>query len=927
MDYKFKDTSLPFEERARDLISHLTLEEKINMFTPMQPAVERLGVQKHYFGLEIARGYVGREGGPVSTVFPQPIGLAATFDTDIMKKIGDAASEEARIYYNKIRSGLTLWGPTIDMERDPRWGRTEEAYGEDPCLAGKMVAQYTKGLTGDGKYLKTVPLLKHFYANNNEDFRTSSNSNITPRLKHEYYLKPFETAVTEGTAQGLMTAYNAINGVEGINNKDVRDIVKAKWGAMLAVSDGGDFGQNVADHKTFDVHEDSVAAIFTVGADLMLDGNAMVAPAIKAALEKGLITEKQIDDTLYPPILTRFRIGEFDGELNPYNSIDDSRLCCDEFDKLNLTAALESVILLKNEDMLPLSDKVKSVAVVGPLADVNYQCWYCGTPKNQQITVKQGFENIGNLKVTCDSGFDIVAIKNVKTGKYFSAKQDGSIAATADTVGEYEQFYMEDWDFNACTFKNVATNKYITVTEDESQTVSCDADRAFGWFVKERFNLEKTHKGTVLNTFRLKQLKVDDGNIITDYNSRLVEDKLFDIEIISSGTERIKQLANTADTVVFCGGNHTLINGREGEDRKSLRLPVCQSKMLDAAVSVNSNTVFLMVSSYPYAVLNEIKSVKSVLWCSHIGPHLGTAVASTLLGKNNPAGRTPMTWYESDYELPSIFDYDIMKNNTTYLYYQGKPLFSFGHGLSYSKFKYSNLSVADMGDNIAVGCKVENVSDINGDEVVQVYISHPHSPFKTPIKQLTDFKRISVNAHCEQTVELCISKKDIRIFNTNINDFALLDGKYKIYVGASSEDIRLSGSVVLSGETVSEKQCESTVNPLSADDYQQMEFLTDKDGREYLYQKEGTSFCNFYNLGMHGYDKLFVEYSTPAGECTLTVTDCKTGEVIAKTNLVTTGSLKRFDEVLINISPVNGLRDLKFHFNKTACFKGFRFAK
>lgn len=375
MKYRFQDNTLPFEERAKDLLSRLTREEKVGMITSQLDDIPRLGIKKTHIGTEIARGVVNRDQKRETTILPQPWGMAAMFDDALMEQLGDMAGDETRITHDMEErpSSLELFGPTIDMERDPRWGRNEEAYGEDPCLTGKMSAAYCRGLTGkDEKYLKTAPLLKHFYANNYENERQTTNANITPRLKHEYYLKAFEPAVREGRAPGLMTAYNCINGVEGVNNPDVSEICKKEWGMTFAVSDGGDFGQNVAAHRTYENHAQSMGDILGVGADMMLDSRSMVDPAVREALEKGYLTEENLDKAVYSTLLLRFKLGDFD-EDHPYAHIDPAKLASPAHKALAVKAAKESVILLENRGMLPLTDDGKcTVAVVGPLANENY---------------------------------------------------------------------------------------------------------------------------------------------------------------------------------------------------------------------------------------------------------------------------------------------------------------------------------------------------------------------------------------------------------------------------------------------------------------------------------------------------------------------------------------------------------------------------
>ena len=429
--YRFQDSSLSFEERAKDLVSHLTREEKIGMVTSNLDDVPRLGVAKTHFGVEIARGLVQRDNKRETTILPQPWGMAAMFDVELMEKLGDIVGDEIRIssQFEEKPSSLVLFGPTVDMERDPRWGRNEEAYGEDPCLTGKMTIAYTKGLVGkDPKYLKSAPLLKHFYANNYENERQTTNANITPRLKHEYYLKAFEPAIREGGAVGLMTAYNMINGVEALNNPDVSEICKKKWGMIFAVSDGGDFGQNVTAHRTYEDHAKSIAGVLGVGADMMLDSRAMVDPAVREALDKGYLSENDLDKALIDIFKVRFMLGEFNTEENPYVNMNPSRLACSEHKRMAVRAAEESMILLENKGLLPLIDDGKSkVAILGPLSDKNYTCWYCGYAPNQISVVKGLQEMLGEDRILFDEGLDHVILKSRQTGKYVRLGESGEL--------------------------------------------------------------------------------------------------------------------------------------------------------------------------------------------------------------------------------------------------------------------------------------------------------------------------------------------------------------------------------------------------------------------------------------------------------------------------------------------------------------------
>ena len=347
-NYPFRDSSLPFEDRVKDLLSRLTIEEKAKMLSSHMNAVPRLGIEEWHVGTEVARGYVGRTDDEISTVFPQPIGLASTFDTDLMFRLGEIAGNEARYYYQqKENTALMLWGPTVDMERDPRWGRTEEAYGEDPFLTGKMSAAYTVGMAGtDEKYMKTIPTLKHFCADNNEKNRGSCSANVEPRTLHEYYYKAFERPITEGKARSIMAAYNELSGVPAVMNPDMQNILKDKWGLDFVVTDGGDFSQNLLSHKNVRTHAEALALCLKNGADSMTDPEDMVYAAAMDALEKCLITEKDIDKAVGNVLLGRFKLGEFD-DVHPYKDMNVA-VDSEESRKTNREAAMKQVCLLKN---------------------------------------------------------------------------------------------------------------------------------------------------------------------------------------------------------------------------------------------------------------------------------------------------------------------------------------------------------------------------------------------------------------------------------------------------------------------------------------------------------------------------------------------------------------------------------------------------
>jgi len=952
--YKFEDQNLSARDRADDLTSLLSTEEKVKMITPKPFSIPRLGIKEHPFAVEIARGLVQRYNKYETTLLPQPWGMAAMFDEVLMEKLGDMAGDEVRIGSQREENpnGLMLLGPTVDMERDPRWGRNEEAYGEDPYLAGKMSGAYCKGLVGyDPDYIKTAPLLKHFYANNSENDRATANAFITPRLKRDYYLKPFEAGIREGGAVGLMTAYNCINGVEAVCSPDVSEICKKEWGMLLAVSDGGDFGQNVTAHRTYKTHAQSIADVLGVGADVMLDSYEMVEPAIREALKQGLLNEWQLDSAVRDILEVHFLLGYFD-ENNPYMDMDKSKLISDGHKKLAVRASEKSMILLENKNLLPLKDDGKcKIAVVGPLSNENYTCWYCGYAKDQTPVVKGFIEKLGKNRVLFDEGFDHVVIKSLKTGKYLTVGEDNIIYATALTPDTAEVFERNDWDYGSWTLRSLKTGKYVTESDgipeipfvlpeygadtkmEFDSPMRCRADEAFGWNVMELIKTETDNDGTLY-------LKAWDGRVIkADENGRIVSIKgqthngsdRFVAKVISKGRERAAELASQADYAVVCGGNHPLINARECFDRPDINLPKSQTALLDAVSDVNPNTVLYLVTSYPFAINTEKETAKAVLVSTHLGPGLGHVAANTMFGENVPAGRTPTTWYKSVRDLPDIEDYDIAKNDMTYLYFKGEPLYPFGFGLSYTSFEYSSAALGktkyNKGESIKVTVDVTNTGDFDADEVVQLYVVPAKSFLKRPLKMLKGFKRVPVKRGETVNVELTVPYEDLAFWSTEYEGFTVDAGDYVFEIGASSSDIRASLDVYIDGEPVTPRNALMRTEAIDTEDYGGVHFLTDKsDMLSYIEMKGmATGYAVYPAFDLSEVNTLEVILSSPAGHFDLLVVDHKTGDIIGRCNGEGTGGCTSFIPVTCAIKPQNKITDIRLMLQKQMSVKSFRF--
>lgn len=794
--YKFRDNSLSFDERVKDLLSRLTIEEKAGLLPSHMAAVPRLDIGEWYVGAEVARGYVSRDPDEPTTVFPQPIGLSGTFDTELMEKAGLAAGKEARVLNKRHPSGhLMLWGPTVDLCRNPLWGRNEEGYGEDPFLTGEMSAAYTKGLADrHGEYLQSIPTLKHFCANNTENERGTASSDIEPRTLNEYYYAAFEHPITCGGAYSVMAAYNELSGVPAVINPDIQKVLKDKWGLGFAVTDGGDFSQNVAFHGYSTSHAETIALAIKNGVDVMTDCEDVVVASALEAVKSGLVSENDIDKALYNSLLARFRLGEFD-EKHPFSDIDESVLDCGEHKKLNHRAALEQTVLLKNDGILPL-DTDKSVAVIGLNGNCNLMDWYTGH-SSYNTTVLDGVSG-KFAKAEYDNACDQVVIKSELTGKYLGVADDDTVSAIYEKDDPRALFEKAEYGHGETTYRSLYNNRYIT-----ENSCKCDSESTYRWFSQEIMKPQKHGENVLYRTYFGKALGVDEnGKLILVKPFGLSDNKLFSEEVVSDGIKRAAELAEKADRAIVCIGNDPMIVAREMYDRKTLALPVHDSALAKAVYLANNNCVLTLVSSYPFAICEEQEYMPAIIYTTHAGPELGNAFAEVISGEYSPAGRLAQTWYRSEYELAPIESYDIIENDMTYLYYKGKALYPFGYGLGYAKFEYSDLDVREHGDTISISLDVKNVSDIDGDEVVQVYFRAENPSVKRPLRQLTAFARVHIKGGQTHCVELDISKSELRFYDVSRERFAIEQGRYTFMAGASSEDIRLMKTIEISGEKI-----------------------------------------------------------------------------------------------------------------------------
>ncbi|WP_369249554.1 glycoside hydrolase family 3 C-terminal domain-containing protein [Streptomyces sp. R41] len=811
----FRDPRLPFAKRIDDLLARLTLDERIAFLHQFVPAVERLGVGAFRTGQEALHGVAWM--GP-ATVFPQAVGLGATWNDDLVRRIGEAVSTEARAMRARDdRVGLNVWSPTVNLLRHPLWGRNEEGYSEDPKLTSAIATAYTRGLRGDHPdYWRTAPVLKHWLAHNNETDRDTTSSSVRPRVLHEYDLRAFRETVEAGAVAGVMPAYNLVNGRPNHVSPYLRERLRT-WTDqdLLVCSDAGAPSNLVDSEHYFDTHEEATAAAILAGVDSFTDhgtDSSKIVELVRGALDQGLLRESDIGTAVRRQLAIRFRLGEFDPQSDPHAGVLD-------FDTpahraLAQEAAEQAIVLLKNDGLLPLGPDVR-IAVVGLLADECKLDWYSGTLIHRSTPLEGLYERFGAERVDFAEGVDRVRLRT-SYGTYLSVPAvddaadevrgaegalDPALLAgrtdlpplTADATGT--ELALIDWGEGVLTLR-APDGRYLSVADDGY--VRASADQPGGWVVQETFRLEvsDTHE----NGHLLKHLGTGGYVSVAADGVKVAAEnpETFEVEFAERGEDAVARVAAAADVVLVVAGNDPHINGRETEDRTTLRLPAHQERLLRAARAANPNTALAVVSAYPYAV--DPADLPAVLWTAHGGQAAGTALARVLAGDVSPAGRLPQTWYASDDDLPGLLDYDVIGGHQTYLYFEGTPLFPFGHGLSYTSFAYADLQVQQRAGALGVSLTVTNTGEAAADEVAQLYTRAVDPSVPRPRRELAAHRRVHLapGASTDLTFEIPLSA--LEFWDVALGRPRLEPGGYEVLVGASSEDIRLRTTVGLDGE-------------------------------------------------------------------------------------------------------------------------------
>ncbi|WP_166245489.1 glycoside hydrolase family 3 C-terminal domain-containing protein [Paenibacillus turpanensis] len=957
-DYPFRNPDLPLETRVDDLVSRLTLPEKVSLMHQYQPAIPRLGIPAFRTGTEGLHGiaWLGE-----ATVFPQATGLANTWNTELVEQIGSAVGDEARAFYkrNPVSHGLSVWAPVVDLIRDPRSGRNEEGFGEDAMLSGTMGKAYASGMKGnDPFYLKTIPTLKHFTGYNNEKDRGFSSSSIDPRNMYEYYAKSFEPAIKSGAALSVMPAYNSINGKPAIASPLINDLIRKEWAkeGLFVVSDAFDPTGTVTDHKYVETYPEAMALAIKAGVDSMTDqgeNSAVIIGYIHQALEQGLITEEDIDRAVKHMFMVRFRLGEFDPpERNPYAGIQEDVINSEAHQQLALQAAREQLVLLKNErQALPLNkQKINKLAVIGPLADQVLTDFYSGTFPYTVSTLEGIQSKMPAQSVAFSRGVDRIALQSVTSGNYVTANPDGKtpLEASAGEIGTNETFDLYDLGWDQFLFRARANDRYLQNLWGNPDVLNDgDAPGANQWFTYQNYRYEKQQDGTYsLYNYQSghwdtsleggRYVTVSDAapyRLSTSKESITGDAEKFRETVVVNGEEEAAAAAQGADAAIVVVGHFPQINARETIDRADLILPPEQEALIEKVASVNRNTIVVVVSGFPMAMpkVERNPNVKAILYSAHGGQEEGTAIADALFGDYAPAGRLNQTWYEGVHQLPDMMEYDIRKGNRTYQYFDGKPLYPFGHGLTYTRFKYSNLRLeqraVDANGEITVSVDVTNTGSIASDEVVQLYTRANHSRVERPIKELKAFQRLSFQPKQKRTVTFRLPANDLQFWDVTQEKFVVESGIYTIMVGSSSEDIKEKALLKVNGETIPNRDLFVETRAENYDDYAGVRLVEDRETTgSSVGETESGAWIMFKDVDFgSGASSWEARAASETGGKVEVRLDHPRGRVVSTLDVPQTGGLQQWTSVSSAVYGAERVRDVYLTFDGSLNLSSFRF--
>jgi len=828
-----------FRNKAAALVSQMTLDEKLSLYLMDSGAIERLGIPQHHWWNEALSG-VARNG--KATQFPQAIAMASTWDPELILNMADAIGKEARAKHHSIPNqndqyqGLTIWSPTINMARDPRWGRNEETYGEDPLLTSLMAVSFVRGLQGtDPKYYQAIATVKHFLANNSERYRYFESPPISERALREYYMPAYKAAVQQANVQSVMSAYNGVNGVPmAVNKRLLTDVLRNEWGfSGTVVTDVHSSSRVVQRHRYYDNMRTTLAAILNAGVDVNSDRTtAQVINDLKEAIRIGLTTEEELDRAITQNLTTRMQLGQIvDDRDNPFKKISLDVVGSEEHLKIARQIAQKGTVLLQNRHagnvpVLPIrANKIDKIYVAGPYANIAQLGGYSGVPTKPAVTPYEGIRKAAN------NLFDVeqfpfygntgapVPQSNLRPpdGMEIDSGLKAEYFSSVDLSGGAQMVRVDgaidfDWPKHSMSaaepriplpeFSVRWTGSLIPDESGNHQFFAQSSDGMRVW-LEGKLIVDKwaiNHRTIGSDVLNLKAGYAYDLRV--EYFSRGVL-AFAHLTWLPPSSQQAKishpalQQDSSSVAVVYVAG-FNLSMADEFRDLTNLSLPNDQKRDIQEWLDYCENVVVVLNGGTIIADSWLFEKVPAVMHAWYPGQEGGDALADLLFGQVNPSGRLPLTWYHSTDVLPDINDYEI-SNGRTYQYYRGLPLFPFGHGLSYTSFKYADIIVSQeellKDDILAVRVLVENTGQMLGEEVVQVYVRKAGSPLGQPTKRLVGFGRVEVLPGDKKFAHIDIPVERFVCWDENQKSLVVEPGRYNLMIGASSEDIRETVSV------------------------------------------------------------------------------------------------------------------------------------
>ena len=837
--------------RAEALVKKMTLDEKISQLGDHSSAVERLNVPRYnYYTGEALHGLTG---GSTSTSFPMPLGLAACWNPELLLKIYTAVSDEARAYDNRNHIGLSYYSPpTLNLHRDPRWGRCGEAPGEDPCLAGTLAVQVVRGMQGnDPNYLKTTACSKHFICNNTDADRTATSATVDPRSFWEYFTRAYRATVLEGDVFTLMGAYSSLNGIPCCASKFLMtDLIRRRWGFRGYVTSDCDAVDNIYQpHRYAATRPIAAAMAVTAGCDL--DCGSVMPQYLRAAVNQELVSEDDITLCVVRLFAVRYLLGLFD----PPEKVSYTQIPMDVVDSaahrdLALEAARQSLVLLKNDsNFLPLAKTgLKKVAVIGPLGATCQLGGYSGSPQVrispfEGIARQLGVEpyrpyvpaasklaGSNTLRVASSpDGEATLGAQNNDWAEFakmdFTGKIELAARVSSNSAGNQIEVHLDQQDGPlACTLTVPSTgfrawsevkapltgisgqhSVFLKFREGQSSNAATNAPAAGPGAGRGAGRGFGRGFGSLISIahFQLNPVPapvVEPGKPLVVFSQGCAVSGAKDDKMIQDAVDTAKD----ADAVILVCGVTDQVDG-EGRDRSTIGLTGAQPDLVQAIYAANPKTVLVLSSNNSAAVEWEQAHLPAIVCAVCAGQAQGTAIAEALFGDYNPGGKLPCTWYRSVDQLPDFHDYEISKGRT-YMYFDGNVLYPFGHGLSYTTFSLDQLQVQapklGPGGTVNVSVAVANTGKRAGAEVVQLYITPPATPsVKRPLKQLAGFQRVELKPGERKTVtfELPFTEPAFWYWDEQARQFACQPGTAKVLVGNSSANLPLTAELTLGG--------------------------------------------------------------------------------------------------------------------------------